>query len=71
MTYLVMALALALGFTQCKKEQTNTTAETQGVQITRRWMAVLRQAQQPEAQGLSLTLLAMLIMPPSVLRLAT
>ena len=34
MTYLVMALALALGFTQCKKEQTNTTAETQGVQIT-------------------------------------
>ena len=34
MTYFVMALALVLGFTQCKKEQTNTTAETQGVQIT-------------------------------------
>ena len=32
MTYLVMALALALGFTQCKKEQ--PTSQTEGVRIT-------------------------------------
>ena len=32
MTYLVMALALVLGFTQCKKEQ--PTPQTQGVRIT-------------------------------------
>ena len=32
MTYFVMALALALGFTQCKKEQ--PTSQTEGVRIT-------------------------------------
>ncbi len=33
-TCFVMALALALGLTQCKKEQTNSTVEPQGVRIT-------------------------------------
>ena len=34
MTYFVMALALALGFTQCKKEQIPTNNESEGVHIT-------------------------------------
>ena len=34
MTYFVMALALVLGFTQCKKEQTPANNETEGVFIT-------------------------------------
>ena len=34
MTYFVMALALVLGFTQCKKEQLPTNNETEGVRIT-------------------------------------
>lgn len=34
MTYFVMALALVLGFTQCKKEQTAPQNETEGVRIT-------------------------------------
>ncbi len=35
MTYFVMALALVLGFTQCKKEQVNTPEnETKTVNIT-------------------------------------
>lgn len=34
MTYFVMALALVLGFTQCKKEQTPTDNQTEGVRIT-------------------------------------
>ena len=34
MTCFVMALALALGFAQCKKEQTNATNQTEGVRIT-------------------------------------
>ena len=34
MTYLVMALAMVLGFTQCKKEQTPANNETEGVFIT-------------------------------------
>ena len=34
MTYFVMALALVLGFTQCKKEQTPTNNESEGVFIT-------------------------------------
>ena len=34
MTYFVMALAMVLGFTQCKKEQTPANNETEGVFIT-------------------------------------
>ncbi|MCR5038732.1 MAG: hypothetical protein K6A94_05290, partial [Bacteroidales bacterium] len=34
MTYFVMALALALGFTQCKKEQLPDNNQTEGVLIT-------------------------------------
>lgn len=34
MTYIVMALALVLGFTQCKKEQVPANNETEGVRIT-------------------------------------
>ena len=34
MTYFVMALALVLGFTQCKKEQTPANNQTEGVRIT-------------------------------------
>ena len=34
LAYLVMALALVLGFTQCKKEQTPANNETEGVFIT-------------------------------------
>ena len=33
-TCFVMALALVLGLTQCKKEQTNSTNSTQGIRIT-------------------------------------
>lgn len=34
MTLLVMALALALGFTQCKKEETPASNHTEGIRIT-------------------------------------
>lgn len=34
MIYLVMALVMVLGFTQCKKEQTPTNNENEGVRIT-------------------------------------
>ncbi len=34
MTYLVMALALVLGFTQCKKEQMPANNQTEGIRIT-------------------------------------
>ena len=34
MTYFMMALALVLGFTQCKKEQVPANNESEGVRIT-------------------------------------